>query len=289
MNNPDCVSSVRIEAGPGKLPVVVVENALCRCTVALHGAHVLSYAPRGGRELFFLSEKSDFADRLPIRGGVPVCWPWFSAHPEHPEWPKHGFARLTAWELTEVKHLADGSDQLTLVLPDAACGKCGLKPMLKVTAGALLSVDLTTVNASSAPVSFSAALHSYYAVGAISQIRVEGLAGKRFIDTLDNTMHEQAGAILFDRETDRIYPDSAEECVIVDPRFGRRIRVSKRGSRSTVVWNPWIAKSKAMPDFGDEEYHRMVCVETANVRDDARTLAPGEEHTLGFTVAVETL
>ena len=151
-----------------------------------------------------------------------------------------------------------------------------------------LSAALIIDNTSGKDLSYSAALHSYFNISDISGIKISGLDGKTFIDTLDDTRHVQEGDITFAAETDLVYLDTEDTCIIEDPGFKRKIKISKTGSRSTVVWNPWDAKAQRMPDFGDNEYHNMVCVETTNAETDARTLAPGECHTLQVIIESET-
>lgn len=253
------------------LPVLNVKNESAEAVIALHGAHVLSFKPAGERDLLWLSEKSWAEAGQPIRGGIPVCWPWFGSAGD----PKHGVARLHDWTLKD-----------TVCKPDST--KVIFEPFqwndltasVAVTVADKLIVELTTENRGSAEFRLSEALHSYFAVSDVSKIEISGLDHAEFIDTLNSTRHIQEGVIRIGAETDRIYDHTPAECVIADPAFAKKIHVRKEGSMSTVVWNPWIVKSKKMPDFGDNEYTGMVCVETTNAANDTRTLAPGEKHTL---------
>lgn len=253
------------------LPVLNVKNESAEAVIALHGAHVLSYKPAGERDLLWLSEKSWAEADQPIRGGIPVCWPWFGSAGD----PKHGVARLYNWTLKDAV-CKPGSTKLIF----EPFQWNDLTASVAVTVADKLVVELTTENRGKADFRLSEALHSYFAVSDISKIEISGLDRAEFIDTLNSTRHIQEGVIRIGAETDRIYDHTPAECVISDPAFAKKIHIRKDGSMSTVVWNPWIAKSKMMPDFGDDEYTGMVCVETTNAANDTRTLAPGKKHTL---------
>lgn len=275
---------LRAESGPGGLTVLRVTNALAEATVALHGAHVLSYTPAGATDLLWLSRMSHFAPGQPIRGGIPICWPWFGAHPSESGFPNHGFARLLPWTLLAAEGEPDGPTHLVLELRDSdatrAWWPAAFSLTLALTVGAELRLELMMLNAGRSPVSITAALHTYFHVGDIGSTRVIGLDGCPYLDTVGgaNRRHTQSGDVTFTREVDRIYQDASPAVTIEAPALNRRIHVAKAGSRSTVVWNPWIAKAARMPDFGDDEYRDMLCVETANARDDRVTLAPGASH-----------
>lgn len=278
--------TLNFELLPGNLIAARIRNAGAEAVVALHGGHVLSYVPHGGRDLLWLSKFSYFAPGKPIRGGIPVCWPWFGAHPEDPALPAHGFARLQEWEVQRTTVLASGAAQLSLRLPERPEFSRGWPHRftleLVVTMSDRLEVELIAGNPGPAPYSFTAALHNYFTVGEIATTTVTGLDGVAYLDTVGGADRGelQHGPIQFTAETDRIYFNTDSPCFIHDPALGRTIRVAKSGSRTTVVWNPWIAKSARMPDFGDAEYLGMLCVETANARADTIVLAPGQSHRL---------
>lgn len=261
-----------------------------KAVISLHGAQVLSFIPRGQEPVLWMSEKSRFEPGKPIRGGIPVCWPWFGSHPSNAALPSHGFARLVEWEPAAAGECGNEAVFLELALtpqlvPDQfKAPDFLLKLRIEVSNG--LTVALTIGNSGGKPLDYSAALHSYFNISDISQIAVGGLNGRACLNTLNNTVHRQQGDIRFSAETDLLYGDTADTCVIDDPGFCRKITVAKVGSHSTVVWNPWEAKARRMPDFDDQEFRHMVCVETANAGADARTLAPGASHTL--QVIIET-
>jgi D-hexose-6-phosphate mutarotase len=268
-----------------------IENSHGKTCIALNGAHVFEYAPKNQKPVLWMSKESYFETGKPIRGGIPVCWPWFGGHPSNPDMPSHGFARISQWEVIAGGKCHENATFLELALtPNLVAEK--FKPAdflvkLRVELGNKLSVELIIDNTGKGEFPFSAALHSYFNISDISRISLSGLDGREYIDTLDNTRHIQQGDITFSAETDSVYLDTEDTCIINDPGFKRRIKISKTGSRSAVVWNPWAAKSQRMPDFGNDEFHTMLCVETTNAENDAHTLKPGESHTLQAIIESE--
>ena len=281
---------LRIAPGPGGIPVVEIANAHAAAQVALLGGHVLGFEPKGAGPVLWMSRCSRFELGAPIRGGIPVCWPWFGAHPTDAEKPNHGFARRRLWRIVETGALPDGATRVRLALPEDAETRAlwpdAFHLEIVVTVGAELRVALLMQNNSARPVTHTCALHSYFSVSDITDVTIRGLEDCTYIDTVGPYRREvQRGPITFNAETDRVYLDTGADCLIDDPGRGRRIRVGKTGSRSTVVWNPWIEKAKRMDDFGDDEYRSMVCVETTNAETDAVTLAPGDRHRLEAVIS----
>jgi glucose-6-phosphate 1-epimerase len=277
----------------GGLAAAIIRNAHATATVALHGAHVLSFQPHGAQPVLWVSRNAVFQAGKAIRGGIPVCWPWFGKHPVDPAQPFHGFARILAWDVAGTRGLADGATEIELKLGDSVQTRAywpeAFDARMRITVGRQLGVALRVRNAGRGPLSCTAALHTYFAVGAADAINVRGLEGCRYIDTVPQPHAEyvQSGPIRIAGETDRVYLDTTADCLIDDPVLKRRIRIAKEGSRSTVVWNPWIEKSKRMADFGPDEYRQMVYVETTNAESDARTIAPGAEHALVAIISVD--
>ena len=185
------------------------------------------------------------------------------------------------WDMEAPRDEADGSVTLTMTLE-----KNGLAAKMVINIGRALTLNLTTVNESGEPVKLTEALHTYFNISDISKIRILGFEDCDYFCSLAKVTEKQSGAITFDKETDRIYYAGSRIAVIDDPGLERQIRVERFGSDSAVVWNPWIAKAAAMPDFGDDEYPGMLCIEAANAGDDARTLAPGASHTLGTRISL---
>ncbi len=253
-----------------------------------YGAHVVSWTPAGATPVLWMSQKSDFEAGKPIRGGVPICWPWFGAGRTKSMAPAHGVARLAEWHLEGQTHSDDAATATyTLTdadVPDALDGSW--KATYVVSFGAALQLSLTVENTGSTEFSYEEALHTYLTVGDITQVVVSGLAGSSYLDKAPGGADAvQEGDLTITGETDRVYQTTAD-VTVVDPVLGRSLVVSTSGSAQKVVWNPWIAKSAAMPDFGDDEWKTMICVEGANALDHAVVLAPGESHTLGYTLSL---
>jgi len=284
---------ITFKDGPGGLTVLEVTNDRACATIALQGAHVMTWAPRGAQPIIWISRAAKYATGKSIRGGVPVCWPWFGPHATESSFPGHGFARTVPWEVTETEVLADGATRLAfrLVQSDATRAQWPYASELEshITVGAALEVDLVTHNLGSGAIIIGDALHTYFEVGDIRRLAIHGLEGCPYLDKVDGSRRmQQSGPVTISAETDRIYLDSTADCVIEDPVLRRRIRITKRGSRATVVWNPWIDKAAKMGDFGENGYLNMVCVESANAADDAVTIAPGGMHHLWVRYQVES-
>ena len=295
--------TVRVEAGRGGLRRVTVNTPLAEAEIYLLGAHVTHFQPRGQKTVLFLSGKSLFEVGKPIRGGVPICFPWFGPRQDGRPGPGHGFARLAEWELTGAEMASDGAVEINLRFASNAATReqwdGDFELNYRVRVGAALGLELRVRNASSRPIRIEEALHTYLAVSDVRQVSLEGLAGTTYSDRVGpspqqggsvpaggtpHTEIEGAAAIRIMAETDRIYLNTRSACVVDDPGWQRRLVVEKTGSDATVVWNPWIAKAKAMPDFGDDEWPAMLCLETCNVHEHAVTIAPGQSHAMGAVI-----
>lgn len=264
--------------------VVEVTNAHAAARISLQGAHVLTYGRTGRPPLLWLSKRAVFAPGKAVRGGVPVCWPWFGPHPTDAAQPAHGFARTAVWSLEDAR-LEDGAHKLLFRLPSEAGAAVGWRAAvdlcLEVGVGPVLALALTATNNGTAPVTLGGALHSYIAVGDVTRIRITGLEKRPFIDQLNPAARPvQEGPVVFTAETDRVYDDPGPRCVIEDPVLNRRVTVEKAGSRSTVVWNPWPEKARRMADLGEDQHRDFVCVETANALSDVVTVPAGGVHRL---------
>lgn len=289
-----CRGQVVFKPGPGGLAMVKISNPHAVATIALQGAHVLTWAPRKSKPVIWLSAFAKFAPGKSIRGGVPVCWPWFGAHASEAKFPGHGFARTVMWDVTDAQILRDGSTRLTfrIVQDDATRTQWphASEALNIVTIGKSLDIELVTRNTGSAPFTIGDAFHTYFQVSDIRDCRVHGLGGCPYLDKVDGGKKKrQTGPIAIGEEVDRIYLDSTADILVDDPGYKRRIRVSKRGSRSSVVWNPWIEKAEKMGDFGPQGFLNMVCVESTNAADDVVAVPAGGEHRLSVRYSVERL
>jgi glucose-6-phosphate 1-epimerase len=282
---------LRFEPGVNGLTRAVIDNAHARARVYLHGAHVTAYEPVTDRPVLWLSDRARYRPGAAIRGGIPVCWPWFGPHPSDADKPQHGFARLCSWRVTDTAVLGDGGTRIALGLSDDDARRAvwphRFELALTVTVGRALSVELSARNTGNDPFSCTGALHTYLAVADVEQARVCGLDGTDYIDKLDGDARKtQRGDVVVSGAVDCIYL-SAPPLRLLDRPGRRRIRISATGSGTTVVWNPWRELAAAMDDVPDDGYRRMLCVEAANARHDARSVAPGQVHTLSQTIAVD--
>src|SRR4051812_26105965 len=245
-------NAVRFESGNGGLLRAVLTSASGDPELSLQGAHVTHFQPRGQQPVLFVSAQSQFRADKPIRGGIPICFPWFAAKADDPNAPMHGFARTMLWTVESAKRVDDDRASVTLSLRSnertRALWPHDFGARYTVSIGATLDIALEVTNESPGPFKFEEALHSYFAVGDVRRARVGGLEGAEFLDKVTgNTRRRQPDSpIEFTGETDRVYLHTPATAVVDDPALGRRIRVAKSGSHTTVVWNPWTAKAKSM-------------------------------------------
>jgi glucose-6-phosphate 1-epimerase len=287
--------AVHFEVGPTGLLRAAIQTPQAEAVVYLHGAHVTHYQPRGDRPVLSLSALGRFRADQPIRGGVPIVFPWFGSCREDAAAPMHGFARIVEWRLASVRQETDGAVVMILSLDSGTATHPAWPHSYALTytvrVGATLDLTLDVRNPSDRPVTYEEALHTYLAVEDIHQVTVRGLAGTTYIDKTDRMTRktQDAEPLRIAAETVRVYLGTRATCIVEDPAGNRRLIVEKQGSEVTVVWNPWIARAKALPDFGDDEWRRMLCVETANAADHPVRLGPGDRHLLRAVIRSESL
>jgi D-hexose-6-phosphate mutarotase len=256
----------------------------------LHGAHVTSWKPAGGDEVLFLSSQSRWEKGHAIRGGVPICFPWFGNKADDLKAPAHGFVRTKAWQLESIAQVEDGVMVSTFTESDEDTKRwwpAEFHLAYRVTFASELRLELVVTNTGKVKLRFEEALHAYHRVENILKVRLGGLDTVHFIDKTDSNRKKiQNGEIAIASETDRIYLDTSGAIELEDPGLHRRTRVAKENSRTTVVWNPWVQKAHSMSDFADDEWIQMVCIETSNVSDFAVDLAPGQQHRMKALVRV---
>ncbi|MGH8384944.1 MAG: D-hexose-6-phosphate mutarotase [Pseudomonas sp.] len=299
MNTPN-VEAVKLD----ELNCWRIRHGQAELLVAQQGAHILSYQVDGQPPLIWLNDKAAFKTGKSIRAGVPVCWPWFGNFERNPQSvqamragkeaaPAHGLVRAMDWELGGIE--AEGEAlKIEFLLPYPEGGLPGwphqVDLKLSIRLDAQLHISLTSHNQGAETVTISQALHSYFAVSDVRNVHVEGVNGLSYIETLEDWKTKpQTGDLHFTGETDRIYLDTAPRLSIVDPSWERRIELTATGSRSAVIWNPWIDRAVAFSDMADDGWQRMLCIETANVMGDVVALKPGASHTLGVSIGSTTL
>lgn len=272
--------------------VANIKNEHCTASIALQGAHLLSWTPKNEQPVIWMSPDAQFAKGKSIRGGIPVCWPWFGAHSSEPSFPAHGFARTSIWQVNTTTSLEDSSSFISLRL--STDGNNPLWPLetvcqLDITFGKTLDMKLTTHNNSNQIITVEQALHTYFAVGDIRKTTVSGLDNRPYLDKPDGFKRKQQnGPISFVAETDQVYLETKDDCLIEDRSLNRTIQIKKSGSASTIVWNPWHNRATEMGDLGKDGYLTMLCVESANAAEDVVTINAGGTHTLSVSYSIAT-
>ncbi len=279
--------------GKGGFPFIEISNAKASALISVYAGQVLSFRPAGTvDDLMFLSEKAYYQPGKAIKGGAPICWPWFGADPQGLGRPAHGFVRNRLWTVVATGTTADGDTRVTLGLIDTpetrAIWPQSFTLALEITVGNSLNLELVTGNTGTQTFSITQAFHTYFKVGDISQTSVLGLEGTDYIDKTDNSAQKyQTGAVTINTEVDRIYLGVQGELVIADAALKRRIRIASRGSKTAVMWNPWVKISAEMGDLQDDDYRRLLCVETTNAATDVVEIAPNSEFRLVANYRVE--
>lgn len=282
--------TAQVVAGNGGLAKVRIISQSCTGEIYLHGGHVTSWIPANDSEVLFLSTQSRWQDGKAIRGGVPVCFPWFRGKTDDPAAPAHGFVRTKAWELESIRETTDGIVVSVVTASDESTQRWwpgDFRLVHLATFGSKLALELDVVNTGTSPLRFEEALHSYFWVADISSARVRGLDGVQYLDDLDsNRENSQHGDIVVTSPIDRAYLDTAGAVVIDDFAMRRQINLQKENSLTTVVWNPWQEGAQALGDLGADEWRQMLCVEASNVMGYAVMLAPGQNHIMKVSISL---
>lgn len=287
-------------AARNELVAVVIDNRHARAEILLQGAQLVAFAPRDQKPVIWNSPLASFRKGISSRGGIPICWPWFGDAARNPDevrgqlagdgLPAHGFVRSLDWQLDAITIGDDGTTNVVLSLAVGATLHSSWPYATKLVVmhriGATLTTEFTIESRDSRTFHFSTALHTYFAISAIDAVTIDGFDSTSYIDALDDwKIKRQSGAVVVDREVDRIYLNTPARSIVRDTGWQREIVVDAQGSRSAVVWNPWIDKSKRLSDFAADAYRDMLCIETANVVRDVVKLASGDKHVIGVTVA----
>jgi len=294
MNLPDGVSEIELVPG---YPALQIETPACSAIIAYHGAHLVHWQPsHTAQPVLYTSPPAHLQEGTAIRGGIPLCWPWFNAHPTAPEkHPSHGVARTSPWQLESVLAYRDTIEVIfTLPTNEAIREHVPFEHHVEATftLGTTLSCNLKTTNNSSSPVPIGGALHNYLTVSNISNIQLVGLQNTPYLDNttspnIDTTQIEEKLTIA--NEIDRIYYGTSNPISLLDPNWKREIIVSKENSLTTTVWNPWIEKAAALSDLPDKAYQNFLCIEPSNARHDARVILPDQTHSLATNLSVYPL
>jgi glucose-6-phosphate 1-epimerase len=277
--------------GNGGLQKVRITSLKAVGEMYLQGAHITSWKPAGVEEVLFLSSQSRWEHGHAIRGGIPICFPWFGDKADDPKAPAHGFVRTKAWQLESMAQVGDGVTVSMFTESDEDTKRwwpADFRVVYRVTFASELRLELVVTNTGKTSLRFEEALHAYHRVGNVLKTRVRGLCAVHYIDKTDsNRKKTQHGKIAIVSETDRVYLNTSDAIEMEDPVLRRRTHVAKENSRTTVAWNPWVGKAHSLTDFADDEWMQMICIETSNVSDFAVDLAPGQTHEMKALVTVD--
>ncbi len=262
---------------------ITISNKYADADICLYGAHVTNFKPHKTMPVLWMSPESNFVEDKPIRGGIPVCFPWFGPHKTEPAKPQHGFGRLLHWNVRETASLPTGETRVSLQLCSSEKTKTywdfDFCAELTVIVGKTLTAILKVTNTSALTFEYTCALHSYYHISSIEEIAIEGLQNTRYFNQLDGGDYIQETPLLQIKQAEtRHYYDTESDCIIHDPLFGRRIRVAKSGSKVTTVWNPGEETCCKIDDIPEDGFHAFVCIEAVNAFNNVIKLAPGESH-----------
>jgi glucose-6-phosphate 1-epimerase len=271
---------------------ITVSNKYADADICLYGAQITNFRPHKAMEILWMSPESNFQEGKPIRGGIPVCFPWFGPHKTDSAKPQHGFARLMHWNVFETATLPSGETMIRLQLCSSAETKTywnyDFCAEMTFVVGKTLNANLKVTNTSSTPFEYTCALHSYYSVSSIEEIAIEGLQNTGYYNQLEPGDYVQESPELKIKKAEtRHYYDTEATCIIDDPFFGRRIRVAKSGSKVTTVWNPGEETCSNIDDMADDAFHAFVCIEAVNAFNDVIKLAPGESHETSAIIGLE--
>lgn len=283
------------EPYPG-MPRACLTSPACTSELYLQGAHLTHWAPSGQEPVLFTSERSSFAPGKAIRGGIPIIFPWFGAPETSPVHPapgssSHGFARVWPWTL-RFAALAGDDLHLSLTLDHNerlhALGFDFLQLGVDLTLGHTLTVRLTTMNNRNTAFLLEEALHTYLQIGDIEQVFISGLAGTDYLDKTENFRRktQNEDQVRFTAETDRPYLGTTAPITLRDPVLRRCLNITKTNSNTTVVWNPAAELTAKLPDLAPDDWHQFACIETANVAENAVTLAPQQAHSMAMHLSV---
>jgi len=276
----------------GALPTAIIRNKFAASEVSLYGAHVLKYQPKDQKDILWMSENSFFEEGKPIRGGIPICFPWFGPHATDSTKPQHGFARLLTWDVLGASALSNGSTQLRLGLSSTpstmALWPFSFQAEIIIEVGASLEVALQYTNTGNETIFCTDALHSYFNISDVANTKIHGLKGILYYKGFEKvaTGKQIEEDLQIRQEENRRYINHSADCIIEDSGFKRKIHVSKKGSNVTVVWNPW-ENAKNIADILDDGYKTMVCVEAVNTYTDIATVIPGENFRVSTKIWAE--
>ncbi|NOR71081.1 MAG: D-hexose-6-phosphate mutarotase [Methylomarinum sp.] len=279
-------NQVIFTSGKGGLPFIKVNNKKASALISIYAGQVLSFKPVNEAEDFmFISDNAYFQEGKAIKGGIPICWPWFGAAPEseNMERPDHGFVRNDFWSVSSVDNLHNGDTKIKLEFVDSAKTReiwpYSFYLSLEIIVGDSLTLELLTRNTGDKAFFITEALHTYFNVADAAQVQVLGLEKTEYLDKAEDFVKVcQVGAITIAEETDHIHVDVQHDLTINDPGFNRKIKITSSGNKNVVVWNPWVKGSAEITDLDSDDYKHFICVEIANAASDIVEILPDSEY-----------
>src|ERR1700733_5231934 len=283
----------QVVAGNGGLPKIRITTPAASAEIYLHGAHVTSWIPLGFNEVLFVSGSSHWQTGRAIRGGIPICFPWFRAKSDDPTAPAHGFVRTKEWRLDSIT--SDDEGAIAVVCSTSSDEDTGrfwpheFRLVHRITVAKTLQLELIVTNTGTAAFQFEEALHTYFRVGEVESVRVRGVDCVSYLDNTDaNSEKIQSGDVVLTKTTDNAYINTRGATEVIDPVLHRTLQTAKKNSVTTIVWNPWQQGAASLADLSNAEWSEMICVEAGNILGSAISLAPGAEHCMVSTLSVRT-
>jgi glucose-6-phosphate 1-epimerase len=281
---------VEVIPGIGGLPEVRVTAPWASAEIYLHGAQLTSWQPMHTEEVLFLSQDSHWQEGRAIRGGIPVCFPWFRSKGDNPSAPAHGFVRTKEWRLEAVKIDQESVVVICSTENDESTYQWwphAFRLVHILSIGRSLRLELIVTNNGQTSFRFEEALHTYFRVSGAENVRIRGLDQIAYLDNIDgNRKKTQSGDLIFRAKTDNAYIDVHSAAELLDPTWCRSILTEKANSATTVVWNPGQEGAARLSDLGDEEWRQFACVEASNILGSAVSVTPGQEHRMQALISV---
>lgn len=284
-------NQLSIVEGKGGFPTIKIDNVHATAVISIYGAQVLSYQPKGQtKDLLFVSEKAFFEEGKEIKGGIPICWPWFAMDQEKVGKTMHGFTRRMLWQLEETSVTNDGETVVVFSLSENAESLTiwphVFKLLLTVRIGKTLKLSLQTTNTGDSSFIITQALHTYFAIDEITQVKVKGLNEISYFDKVTGKTMIQKDDVFIDQEVDRIYQDAPLQLTLLDESSDRKVIIDSKGSKTAIIWNAWVDLSKRSADLADDAYKHYICIETANAAQDRIIIEPSKSHTIAVEYTV---
>jgi len=283
-------AAVSIQADAAGYEFLIIDHKNFDAAFTLHGGHLVHFQLKQQPPIIWLSKTAIYNEQKAIRGGVPICWPWFGAADKSlgENLPAHGFARTSKWELAAHNELPEGVE-IELRLTDSAATReiwpFPFELTLKATLTDQIKLELISKNTGSIPFSYRGALHTYLNISAPESCHISGL-NSQYNDSLENGLAKSGDSTLqITGPIDAVYKKAGSSITLSDQQFSRQLMIDNSGNDSEVLWTPWVAGAKAFADMPDDGYKTMFCIESAITNKTGVTVQPGHSHSLITTIS----